>query len=323
MKTHGMRNWFFICLLVVFAFAQIVACSSSSSSSAHAPAITSANYTVFTEGSAETFTVTATGTPTPTFAITGSLPTGVTFDETTGVLSGTPTANGTYPLTITASNGVSPGATQSFTLAVVTASTDALIVHDGTAGLEASVVANLTNIMTAANLTVTTSVGVPATSLSGYAQIWDVRFNTSTPLSVDDIIRYTTYIEGGRTLVVIGENTGFAIRNDSIVFLIDYAGGGSITITTPANLQTVNSPFTGPNTITTVTYQAAAGTEDPGTGTFITEDASNIGAALYYARGTLSNAPAGRLMTVFDINFLDSGANADLQSLTANMVVLP
>jgi hypothetical protein len=284
--------------------------------------ITSANNAVFTEGSAGTFTVTAPRAT--TFSLTGALPSGVTFDALTGVLSGTPAggSNGTYPLTIIASNASSIGV-QNFTLAVVTASTAALIVHDGTPGIEADTLANLTSIMGAAGLTVTANVGIPGGSLSGYAQIWDVRFNDLTPLTAGDITSYTTYLAGGRTLVVIGENVSFATRNNSIVTLISDLGGGSITLTTPANAQTVQSPFTGPNVITTVTYSATAGTTNPGTGTFITKDAGDIGAALFYARGTLSSVAAGRLMVVFDINFLQAGAAANLQSLTANMVVLP
>ena len=85
-----------------------------------APAITSGNSTTFTVGAAGTFTVTATGYPAPTFSETGTLPTGVTLNSTTGVLSGTPAAGtgGRYPITITATNGVAPDATQSFTLTV-------------------------------------------------------------------------------------------------------------------------------------------------------------------------------------------------------------
>ena len=89
-----------------------------------APAITSANHTTFTEGSAGTFSVTATGWAPPTFTETGALPTGVTLETdavgatTTGVLAGTPTESGVFPITITASNGVGTDATQSFTLTV-------------------------------------------------------------------------------------------------------------------------------------------------------------------------------------------------------------
>jgi large repetitive protein len=84
-----------------------------------APVITSANNTTFKVLTAGTFTVTATGTPAPTFSETGALPSGVTL-ATNGTLSGTPASGtvGTYPIVITATNGVSPDATQSFTLTV-------------------------------------------------------------------------------------------------------------------------------------------------------------------------------------------------------------
>ncbi|HEV3367309.1 MAG TPA: putative Ig domain-containing protein, partial [Acidimicrobiales bacterium] len=50
---------------------------------------------------------------------TGSLPSGVTFTPATGVLAGTPSVTGTFPITFTASNGVGSPATQGFTLTVL------------------------------------------------------------------------------------------------------------------------------------------------------------------------------------------------------------
>jgi microsomal dipeptidase-like Zn-dependent dipeptidase len=84
-----------------------------------APAITSGNSTTFTVPSLGVFLVTATGFPAPTFTETGALPSGVFFTPG-GVLRGSPGTGtgGTYNITITASNGVSPNATQSFTLIV-------------------------------------------------------------------------------------------------------------------------------------------------------------------------------------------------------------
>ena len=69
--------------------------------------------------------MTTTGFPTSALTETGALPTGVTFVDNgdgTATLAGTPAAGtgGTYPLTITAANGVVPDATQSFTLTVAT-----------------------------------------------------------------------------------------------------------------------------------------------------------------------------------------------------------
>ena len=85
-----------------------------------APTITSANATTFTAGSAGSFVVTATGVPAPAFARSGTLPSGVTFDPGTGLLSGTPLAGtgNDYPLTFQATNGVLPNAAQAFTLRV-------------------------------------------------------------------------------------------------------------------------------------------------------------------------------------------------------------
>jgi hypothetical protein len=85
-----------------------------------APAITSTNAATFPIGAAGSHTVTATGFPAPTLSMTGTLPTGVTFNTTTGVLSGTPPAGsgGTYPVVFTAANGVGSNATQNFTLTV-------------------------------------------------------------------------------------------------------------------------------------------------------------------------------------------------------------
>ncbi len=83
-----------------------------------APAVTSAASTTFTEGSEGHFTVTATGSPTPTLSESGTLPSGVTFNAATGVLSGTPSQTGEFTITFTASNGVGAPATQSFKLTV-------------------------------------------------------------------------------------------------------------------------------------------------------------------------------------------------------------
>src|SRR2546423_10948320 len=91
-----------------------------------APAITSANSATFKVGTAGTFTVTTTGFPTNASMViteTGGLPGNVTFvnnNNGTATLAGTPNAGtgGTYPITIKASNGIAPDATQSFTLTV-------------------------------------------------------------------------------------------------------------------------------------------------------------------------------------------------------------
>jgi hypothetical protein len=89
------------------------------------PRITSANHATFTVNAAGSFAITTTeGFPTATtLTETGALPAGITFTDNgdgTATVSGTPAGGtgGSYPLTITASNGVNPDATQAFVLTV-------------------------------------------------------------------------------------------------------------------------------------------------------------------------------------------------------------
>ncbi|HVO81659.1 MAG TPA: choice-of-anchor D domain-containing protein [Terriglobales bacterium] len=85
------------------------------------PAITSAASATFTVGTPGSFIVTATGFPVPALTESGALPAGFSFADNhdgTATLGGTPIANGIFPITFTASNGVGSDALQSFTLTV-------------------------------------------------------------------------------------------------------------------------------------------------------------------------------------------------------------
>lgn len=89
-----------------------------------APKITSTNSTTFTVGTEGNFSVTTTGYPAvSSITYTGSLPSGVTL-STAGLLSGIPAdgSDGDWIITITASNGITPDATQLFTLTVAESS---------------------------------------------------------------------------------------------------------------------------------------------------------------------------------------------------------
>jgi len=85
------------------------------------PTITSPNTATFTINTAGSFTVTTTGIPIPVITETGALPAGLMFTDNgngTAMIAGTPTQFGSFPLTLTASNGVTPDAMQLFTLIV-------------------------------------------------------------------------------------------------------------------------------------------------------------------------------------------------------------
>ena len=121
-QQRDQKAFSFYLLLAVIICTVVSGCGGGGGggNSGTAPAFSSASSIAFSEGVAGTFTVTATGSPAPTLSETGALPSGVTFTASTGVLAGTPAAAtaGTYPITFTATNGVSPDATQSFTLTV-------------------------------------------------------------------------------------------------------------------------------------------------------------------------------------------------------------
>jgi hypothetical protein len=88
-----------------------------------APAITSASSATATVGTAFKFKVKSSGYPAATLSESGTLPQGLTFKPKTGgkaVITGTPASGsqGTYHVTLNASNGIGSPASQPFTLTV-------------------------------------------------------------------------------------------------------------------------------------------------------------------------------------------------------------
>jgi hypothetical protein len=86
------------------------------------PSITSGAPPPATAGSPYAFTVSATGTPAPVLSLAG-LPSGLSFDAASGVISGTPEAAGTSTLTVTANNACNAPAVQTYTLTIERAGT--------------------------------------------------------------------------------------------------------------------------------------------------------------------------------------------------------
>ena len=98
---------------------------------AEAPSITSPNAATFVVGSAGSYSVTTTGYPAATITETGALPSGLTFTnkgDGTGTIAGTPASgtNGTYPVTIKATNSSGSTATLSLTITVQAATGPAI-----------------------------------------------------------------------------------------------------------------------------------------------------------------------------------------------------
>ena len=72
------------------------------------PSITSSSAATGTVGAAFTYQITATGTPT-SYGVTGTLPSGLTVNTSTGLISGTPASVGTSSISVTATNAGGTG----------------------------------------------------------------------------------------------------------------------------------------------------------------------------------------------------------------------
>ncbi len=184
-------------------------------------------------------------------------------------------------------------------------------------GTTSAVTTNLSALHVAAGNSVTVSDAVPV-SLAGFTQVWDVRFNPAITGAQQS--QYISYLAGGGNMFVMGENSGFMTRNNSVLSLIQAAGGGSISFGGGSSLQTVNAPVNGPNAVSQVNYAAPGFVTSAGTGQFLTQ-AGSVGSALGFASGTLANAAAGSLAIVFDVNFMmgqfDQPAS---QNFTRNLI---
>ena len=99
---------------VVYRNFQVVSTGSISNT---APVITSSAVTTGSVGQLYSYDVNASGNPTPTYSLTES-PSGMTINPTSGLIEWTPVAEGNFDVTVVASNGISPDATQSFQIIV-------------------------------------------------------------------------------------------------------------------------------------------------------------------------------------------------------------
>ena len=199
-------------------------------------AITSPGAATFAIGSANTFTVTTTGHPAPpTIASAGTLPAGVTFTDHgngTASLSGSPASGseGTYPLTLTASNGVGSPAVQGFVLTVVAGGTPLFTSADQTTfsvGAVGSFSIQTSALPVASTITITgalpadvtftdhgngtaTLAGVPAVGTAGsYPLVFTADNGVAT--TSQSFTLTVTPVAGGAPAFTSGNATTFAV----------------------------------------------------------------------------------------------------------------
>ena len=132
----------------------------------------------------------------------GTLPTGLTLNASSGLLSGTPTAVGAFNFTITCSNGVSPDATQVCAVSINTANPEMDVLRiatpiadggsDTATGFLLSTPANLTYTiqnngttpLSASNVVVSGQTGCTVTVLTSPAALTAASSSTSLVLTV-------------------------------------------------------------------------------------------------------------------------------------------
>jgi RHS repeat-associated protein len=160
--------------------------------------------------------------------------------------------------------------------------------------------------------------------ISEYDQIWDLRFDNNSTISNAQTQQYLNFLKTGGNLFLFGENSIFKARNNSILNLIEEAGGGQLDYALTSPSQQVLSPFNSPKLISDkITFKAPGGVTTAGEGQLIATDENNRGVGVAFGRGSLSQAAAGELTAIFDLNFLqDAGSNVNLQKLLDNLAQL-
>jgi uncharacterized repeat protein (TIGR01451 family) len=207
-------------------------------------AITSPTSTAADMGQPFSFTVTTAGSPTPSLSEAGALPSGVTFTDNgdgTATLAGTPGSGqaGSYPITITAHNGVASDATQPFTLTV----------NGVPPGLTADTPATALPINAPYSYTFTAS-GDPAPTF----KLASGKLPTGLTLSPSGVLSGTPTV-GGKFSFTVSASNGYGVPavSPSITITVYAATDMSVKITGPATAKVG----------ATVTYTVTASNNGP------------------------------------------------------------
>lgn len=174
---------------------------------------------------------------------------------------------------------------------------------------------NISARETALGKTVTVIAGYAnlPSNLSTYSHIWDIDYNTDQLVTLNSS-KYTTYLQGGGALFLIGENSGFPQRNNALATFITSVGGGTISFDGAfpvVNTECImDNQFLLENSNNSVTFPAIGRFSSIGTGTNIvftnviynSYPVGTQGLAVVWKTGSLSNAPKGAIVSVLDVN---------------------
>src|SRR5579862_157565 len=252
------------------------------------------------QGSPYSQTLTATGGGAPyTYSISsGSLPTGLTLNGSSGTITGTPTGSGTSSFTVSAADTYGDTGSQPFSLTI---GANDLVLSPTTLpnGFQG----------TAYNQTVTASggIGTYTYSLTSGSLPAGLSLNTST-----GAITGTPTGSGGSTFTVgaIDSNSDTGSRSYTV-----YIGTNSLTL----------NPTTLPNGTQTTPYSQTV-TATGGTGPYtyaVTSGALPAGLTLNTSTGVISGTPTASGPANFTIGATDAHGNTGSQAYSINIGVAP
>lgn len=173
-------------------------------------------------------------------------------------------------------------------------------------------------------VTVTTDTSQVPTSTGSFQQVWDLRYMNA--LTSSETAAYQQFITSGGFAYFTTENPGCCMnRNNSVAALITSLGGGSTQIGPgwAANIESnVNTTYM--TSGITVNFAAIAAIVNSQGIPLISDSNGNVGAMSWIGRaGALGSGVTGTIITVADINWIDSsrfavgGTSAQQQNVTA------
>jgi len=173
-----------------------------------------------------------------------------------------------------------------------------LVIHQNYGGAQS----NIGSQLTSEGHTVTYSTSTTLPSITGYAQIWDVRYEYG--YSASEVTALSNFVQNGGFLMMNGENSGFATRNNAIASVVSAAGGGTLTFGSGSNSYTViNSTFT--NDTGTVTGAAGSSLTNS-QGQYVFKTSSGVIGAMIWQSADLGSGYSGAVFVTADINMWDS-----------------
>jgi len=158
--------------------------------------------------------------------------------------------------------------------------------------------------------------------LTKYAHIWDIGYNSPyIPGPHNPTSKLLSYLQAGGGFFLLGENSGFIYKDNTIETFVGVAGGGTVTVDESQDpLQvytvTVQPEFLIANQNNNLPLSAPGLFDAIGTGTPMTSSIY-FPAPLWYPAvcwktGSLTNAPKGAIASVLDINFISDGEYQNL-----------